>query len=76
MTRCAFILLSSENLALTNDPGRIWMGSTRLKTARSAVDPVPAHHISPGQAIRGLSTPRVAGLKFRHLSAMAAWRPA
>jgi hypothetical protein len=37
MTNVASTLLSREDATKTHDPGRIWMGGTRLKTARSAV---------------------------------------
>src|SRR4029453_4275121 len=33
MARCVFTVLSRENLAQTNHPGRIWIGRTRLKTS-------------------------------------------
>jgi hypothetical protein len=34
MTRSAFTMLSSTDPAQTDEPGRIWMSLTRLKTAR------------------------------------------
>ena len=37
----ASALLSSADPAQVDDPGRIWMRSTRLKTARSAVRSCP-----------------------------------
>jgi hypothetical protein len=37
MTRVHLTLLIRGNVTQADDPGRIWMGLTRLKTARSAV---------------------------------------
>jgi hypothetical protein len=48
MTRSAFTMLSSADPAQTDEPGRIWMSRTRLKTARSAIRSRLAYNIGPG----------------------------
>jgi hypothetical protein len=41
MTRSALTMLSSADPAQTDEPGRIWMSRTRLKTARNALPRLP-----------------------------------
>jgi hypothetical protein len=49
MANSAVTLLRRADAAQADPPERTWMSLTRLKTATSRFDPVPAPHIRPGQ---------------------------